>query len=140
MVANILLADLPPLDPRGQTVKIQLFQNMLMLPIKLKGIKKYSNMVANILHTDPPLTPHSLDLLVKRSKFHFFRTWSCCISNSLESRNILTWKQLFYTQPSPSPLTLRVNRSKFNTFSEQCHVSYEIKGDHKCSNMVANVT
>ena len=40
MVAYILPVDPQPLDPRGwgQKVKIQLFQNMVMLHIKLKGI------------------------------------------------------------------------------------------------------
>ena len=38
MVAKILPADPTPLNPGGQTVKIQLFQNMVMLHIKLKGI------------------------------------------------------------------------------------------------------
>ena len=28
----------PPLDPGGQKIEIQLFQNMIMLHIKLKGI------------------------------------------------------------------------------------------------------
>ena len=35
-------------------VKIQLFQNMVMLHIKLNVITKYSNMFANILPADPP--------------------------------------------------------------------------------------
>ena len=38
---------------RGQKVKIQLFQNMVMLHINLKRIKKCSSMVANILPTIP---------------------------------------------------------------------------------------
>ena len=37
MVANIMPAD-PPFDPGGQKVKIQLFQNMVILNIKLKAI------------------------------------------------------------------------------------------------------
>ena len=39
-VANILPADPPPpLDSGGQKVKIQLFQNMVLLHIKLKEMK-----------------------------------------------------------------------------------------------------
>ena len=40
MVGDSLPADPPPHDPRGwgQKVKIQLFQNMIMLHIKLNGI------------------------------------------------------------------------------------------------------
>ena len=37
---------------------IQLFQNMAMLHIKLNGIKKSSSMDANILPTDPPISPN----------------------------------------------------------------------------------
>ena len=40
--------------PRGQKIKIQLFQNNFILHINLKGIRKCSNMYANILPTDPP--------------------------------------------------------------------------------------
>ena len=40
----------------GQKVKIQLFQNMAMLDIEYIVITKCSNMVANILPTDPPPT------------------------------------------------------------------------------------
>ena len=38
MVANIMPADPPPPNPGGQKVKIQLFQNMVILHIKLKAI------------------------------------------------------------------------------------------------------
>ena len=40
-----------------ENVKIQLFQDMVLLHIKLKGITKCSNMVANILASDPPPPP-----------------------------------------------------------------------------------
>ena len=40
--------------------QIQLFPNMVMLHIKFKGIESYSNMVANILPLDKPLTRRSL--------------------------------------------------------------------------------
>ena len=59
-----------------------------MLLIKLDGITKCINMVANILPADPP-----------------------------------------------KPLTRSIGQK--STFSEQCHVAYEIKGNHECSNMVA---
>ena len=46
-----------PPDPRGQKVKIKLFQNMVMLHIKLDKIMKCSNMVAHNphsnIHSDP---------------------------------------------------------------------------------------
>ena len=70
----------PPHDPWGR-VKIQLFQNMVMLHIKLNGITN----VANIFSADPG-----------------------------------GWDQN-------------------STFSEYGHVSYQIKGNNACSNMVANI-
>ena len=32
-----------------------------------------------------------------------------------------------------------VKRSKFNVFSHQCQVAYQIKENRECSNMVANI-
>ena len=44
-----------------------------------------------------------------------------------------------YFAHSPRPDTQGgVKRSKFNFFIH-CHVAYQIKGNHKCSNMEANI-
>ena len=75
----------------GQKVKIQLFQNTVMLHITLKGIT-----------------------------------------------NATTWQQIFCPQTSTHPPTLGVT-SKCQLFSEHGHVAYQIKGNHKCSNMVAKI-
>ena len=40
--------------------------------------------------------------------------------------------------PPHPPLTLGIKRLN-STFSEQCHVAYKTKGNHECSNMVANI-
>ena len=89
MVANFLLTY--PHTPLGQKVKIQLFQNMVMLHTKLDGFMKCSNMVENILPADPP-----------------------------------------------SPLNLGFgSKGQISTFKEHCHVAYQIKWNHKCSDMVA---
>ena len=48
------ISEYPPGD---QKAKFQLFQNMVMMHIKLNGITKCNNMVANILPTDPPNDP-----------------------------------------------------------------------------------
>ena len=70
MVANILHAD-PFTDPWDgvNRSKVLLFQNMVMLHIKVKGIKTFS--------CKPPPQPPDAGL---GSKFHFIRTWTCCIS------------------------------------------------------------
>ena len=44
---------------------------------QIKENQECSNMVANILPADHPPDPGDG---VDRSKFNFFRTWSCCIS------------------------------------------------------------
>ena len=58
---------------------------------QIKGNHGLSNIVANLLPADtPPPPPHPGDG-AKRSKVNFFRTWSCCLSNYMESRNAATW-------------------------------------------------
>ena len=69
MEANILPLYHPTLG-MGLNVKFQLFQNIVMLHIKLKGITKCSNIVGNILPANP--LPHDPKGWVKRSKFIFF--------------------------------------------------------------------
>ena len=73
----IILPARPPPDPGYEVSrsKIQLFQNMLMLHIKLMRIKNAVNMVAKILTADwPPPTPPDPGYEVSRSKFNFSRT------------------------------------------------------------------
>ena len=76
MVANVLPANPSLTLGMGSIEKEN--QNMVMLLINLKGINKSSSMVANILPADPSLT---LGMGSFGQNFHFFRTWSCCISN-----------------------------------------------------------
>ena len=56
MVANILLVDPPPTDPRGQKAKglNSTFAEHSYFDIQIKGNHKCSNIVANILPTHPP--------------------------------------------------------------------------------------
>ena len=65
---QILCPLTPPLPngPRGwgQKIKIQLFQDMVMLHFKLKGITKCSKMVANILCADPLPPPPPPTLVI----------------------------------------------------------------------------
>ena len=84
-------------------------------------------------HPPPPQT-----LGVKRSKFNFFRTWSCFISNQMQSRNVATWSQIFCLKTAP-PLTLGlVSKGVSSTLLERGHVEYQIKGNHECIDIVAN--
>ena len=113
----------------GQKVNGQLFQKV-MFRIKFIGIKKCSNMVANILPADTP-PPQTLEMgsigksSIFSSSFHvaYHIKWNhenCCIL------------------PISLPLMLG-SKGKNSTISEHCHVAYQIKGNHECSNMVANI-
>ena len=83
-----------------------------------------SNIVANILPADPN-PPPTLEGGVKMSKFNFFRTWSCGISNLMESRmqqHASTYSVLTHTLD-------RLVGSKVKTIfvSESSHVAYQIR-------------
>ena len=73
---------------------------------------------------------HNPDLLVRlsssspgvrRSKFNFFRTWSCCISNKMESQIQQRSSKYLFSQTPPDP------RGQNSTFSEQFHVAYQMQ-------------
>ena len=68
----------------GRKVKIQLFLNMVKLHIKLNGIMNAATWQQIYLPAPPPPPPNPVGG-VKRSKFNFFRTWSYCISHSMDS-------------------------------------------------------
>ena len=134
---NILPADPRlPHSPRGwgKKVKIQLFQNMVMLHTKLNGITKCSNMVANSLPSDTPPLPHD-------SRGWCQRAWCQKVRIQLQNMvmlhinlkgimNAATRSQLFSPRPPPPPpplpQTLR-DGVKIHTFSENGHVAYQIK-------------
>ena len=83
MLANILPADPhPPSPDPGGGVKIEPFSEHGHVAYQIKWNHKCNNIKANILpaQTSPP-PPRALDPGTKRSKFNFFRTWSCYISN-----------------------------------------------------------
>ena len=90
----------PPILGMGSIGQNSFFQNRGILHIKLNGITKCSNMVANILSADP--SPPPLALVVDRSKFNFFRTMSCCISNLRECSNMIA-NSLSAAPPPPPP-------------------------------------
>ena len=61
-----------------------------MLHIKLKGIKNAATWSQIFCLQTPPPHTHTpsttLGYGIKRSKFNFFSTWPCCVSNLRESR------------------------------------------------------
>ena len=96
-------------------------------------------MVANILPAYPQPSPPTLGGGMQRSKFNFFRTWSCCITNYMESRMKQHGNKYFTRRHSPLPTLWVGSKCQISTFSEHGHVAYQFKGNHKCSNKVANI-
>ena len=115
--------------------KIKLFQNIVMLHIKLKGITGAAtcNMVANIMPTDPPPNPGGQK--VKNSTFSEHGHIAYNIKSNHKCSNMVA--NILPTAPHPIP-DPRVKRSNL-TFAEHDHVAYQIKGNHECSSMVANI-
>ena len=114
----------------GVKGKIKLFQNMVMLHIKLKGITGAAtcNMVANMMLADPP-PPHP-NPGGQKVKIQLFQNM---VILHIKLKAIMN--AVFCPQPSPDP---RVKKSNL-TFAEHDHVAYQIKGNRECSNMVANI-
>ena len=80
------ICQIPTPTTLGDGVKIQLFQNLVMLHIKLKRTTNAATWQQIFFPQTPlPLQPHTPTLDtgdgVNWSKFNFFRTWLCCISN-----------------------------------------------------------
>ena len=64
-------------------------------------MQQHSRLVANSLPADPLPDPGGRGQKVKVSTF--FRTWSCCISNKLESRMQQQDSKSFAHRPPPDP-------------------------------------
>ena len=103
------IAPRPPYP--GQKVKIQLFQNMVMLPIKLKGIMK-CNMVAKYLDG------------VNRSS-HFFQN---IVMLHIKLKG-MTNTALYIFCPVIHPRPLGWGQRSKTFFSESSHISYQIYGN-----------
>ena len=104
-----------------------------MLHIKFKGNRKCSNMVKQIFFPQPPApSPWGKGQTI-------ILTWLCCISNCRGSQ-MQQHGSKYFPSPPPPPSDLLVGSIGLNsTFSKHSHVAYQIKGIHKCSNMVANI-
>ena len=107
MVANIL-----PSPGDGSIGRNLTFPEHGHVAYQIKDNQECSNIVANILPAVPPEDG------VNRSKFNFFRTLSCCISNYRESRMQQHGSKYFArrTRPHCPDPGDGVNRSKFNLF------------------------
>ena len=110
---------------------------MVMLHIKLKG-NTYSNMVANILPTDPP-TPHEPGVGVKRSKLTFSDPGQYI--NLKGVSNAATWCKYIAHRPTPLCLALGlVQKIKIQLFQNIVMLHIKLKlHSHKFSNIVANM-
>ena len=136
MVPNILPAC--PLRPWVRVKRSTFhFQNMVMLHIKLKGITKLSNMVANNL---PAVPPPQWPWGMRRSKGQnsFFSEYGHIAYQNKLNQEMKQHSCKYFARRTPLPLPLRV-KSQNPTFSVHGHVAYQIKGNHECSNIVANI-
>ena len=108
----------------GAEVKIKLFQNMVMLHIKLKADDAGSNMVANILPTD---TPSTQGVGSKGQAISFSE--SSHVAYQIKADNAGS-NMLANILPTDTPSTQGVgSKGQTISFSESSHVAYQIKGN-----------
>ena len=136
MVAKVLPAYPPPPTDTGgggcgQKVKINIFRtwswgvlNLRESHIQKLGSKYFANRAKGS----------------KGQNSTFIGTWSCCILNLREQQMQQHTSKYFANRPlfphtiaQPNP----VNGVKI--LSEHGHVAYQIKGNHKCSNIVEHI-
>ena len=127
----------------GQWVNVQLFHYMVMVHINLKRITKCSNMVAIILAADPhSFTTLGMGSIGQNSTLseHDHVVYQIKWNHEMQQHG----SKHFARRPPPPPHTHThtrpetVNWSKFNFFRtwSSCIL---IKGNHECTNMVANI-
>ena len=72
------------------------------------------------------------------SKFNFFSTWSCCMSNKMELNELSNMvANILPADPTPTLGVASIGQNLTN--SEHRQVAFQIKSNHECSNMVANI-
>ena len=84
-------------------------------------------MLANTLPTDPHTSPSER---VPRSKFIFFQTWSCCISNKRNHKMQQHGSKCFALRARQYPRGWGL-KGQNSSFSEHGHIAYQIKANHK---------
>ena len=120
----------------GQQVKSQLFHNMVMLHINLKGITNATTK-SQIFCLQTPQTPLWLGSKGQNSTFSEHGHVAYQIKWNHDCSNMVA--NILPTDPPP-PMTLGDGlKGQNSTFAEHGHVAYQTKGHHDCSNMVANI-
>ena len=108
----------------GAEAKIKLFQNMVMLHIKLKAVDAGSNMVANIL----PTCTYSTQGVGSKGQTIYFSEGSY-VAYQIKADDVGSNK-VATILPTDSPLTQGVgSKGQTISFTESSHVAYQIKGN-----------
>ena len=121
-------------------VKIHLFQNMVMLHIKLMGMTNAATWWQIFCPQTPTIHTRPWGE-VKRSTFNFSE--NSHLSYQMKWNHKCSNMVGFFLPPeTPLPTSLHrtwVSRGQNSTFLKHCHVAYKIKGTHKYCNMITNV-
>ena len=107
----------------GSKGEIQILQNMVMLHNNLNGVKNAATCKQIFCLPDPHQPPIDPAAGVK---IQVFRTWSCCISNEMESR-MQQHGSKYFGRADP-PLTLG-SKGQNSTFSDHGHAVCQIRGN-----------
>ena len=115
---------------------------MAKLHIKLNGITKCSNMVANILTATPPPPPQLRSCgWGQQVKSQLFQNMVMLHNNEIKGTHEMQQhgsKYFACRPPLPYPRGCGP-KVKNSFFSEYGLVGYQIKGNHKCRILVANI-
>ena len=112
---------------------------MVMLHINLKGIRKLSSIVANILLSDPyPTTLPTPTLGI--GSLGQKQLLQNMVVKHIKLKRITNAKNTVANILPQTPPTLGMGPiGQSSTFSEYGHGAYQIKENHECSNMAANI-
>ena len=132
MVANILPADIPTPWPWGSKGQNSTFSEHGHVAYQIKENHKCSNKVANILPSDAPPRPWGWGQKVR------IRLFQNMVMLHIKFNGITNAVDIkYFARIRTPPWTLGWGQN--SSFTEHGHVAYQIKGNHECSNMVANI-
>ena len=115
----------PEVGSKGQNIFFSEYDHVAH---QFKWIHECSNMVTNILPTEPPSTQN------KKSKFSFFQNMAMLLIKLKRMIHAATCQQIIFPKTTPT-----LEYSQNSTFSELGHVAFQIKWNHECSNMQAHI-